>query len=271
MHQFTDSDQDSLRMTQHYVQESLRFPLFFVALLWLIHLHQVVVGWDPGYYGIVARHVVGIRGIFTAPLVHGSWEHLLSNSFPLLVLLFFTQFFYRRVALRAFWLIYMLTGLGVWLFAREVSHIGASGVTYGLVSFLFWSGIFRRSVRAIMLALVIVVLYSGMFAGVLPQQEGISWESHLIGSIIGIFAAFWHKEELEEAEELGRQDPYAEERLQPKEQFLPDDVFEKTKAQRAAEAQAEWERQRIESETQMPYPLLMPPTWTQHNTGTPNP
>jgi membrane associated rhomboid family serine protease len=249
MQDLIDNDQDSLRTARKDLIDSLRFPIFMVALVWLIHIHQALFDWEPGDYGIISRHWIGLKGIFTGPLVHGSWEHLSSNTIPMLLLTFSALFFYRKVAMRAFWMIYLATGTCVWLFAREVSHIGASGVTYGLVAFLFWNGIFRRSIRSIMVALVVMLLYSGMFQGILPDQEGISWESHLIGSIVGIFTAFWFKGELEE-EEKERPDPFADERGVPKQAFLPADIFEKTKAQRETEAlAAELERQRqIEAE-----------------------
>ncbi len=145
--------------------------------------------------------------------------------------------------MQAFWLIYFLTGTAVWLFARPVSHIGASGVVYGLVAFIFWNGIFRRSLRSIILAGIVMLLYSGMFMGVLPDQEGISWESHLLGSLVGIFVAYFFKADLEEEEEEKATDPFADERTTEKRPYLPVDVFEKTKSQRAWEAEEAARRQ----------------------------
>ena len=217
-------------------------------------------------YGIMSRRIWGLQGILTGPLVHGSWGHLASNTFPLFVLTAMTLYFYRKVAMRAFWTIYLLTGVSVWLFARPVSHIGASGVVYGLVSFIFWNGVFRRSLRSIMLAAIVMILYSGMFMGILPEQEGISWESHLLGSLVGIFTSFWFKSELEEEEERP-EDPFADERNQEKQYFLPRDIFEKTKAERFAEAEAlrllEEEKERTQQEDQQRF---YPPFWNQNQT-----
>jgi membrane associated rhomboid family serine protease len=78
----------------------------------------------------------------------------------------------------------------VWLFARPVYHVGASGIIYGLLGFLFFSGIFRRDNRSIAIALLITFLYGGLIWGVLPGARGISWESHLFGGISGIVIAF---------------------------------------------------------------------------------
>ncbi|MDO8366622.1 MAG: rhomboid family intramembrane serine protease [Saprospiraceae bacterium] len=236
-----DSETDSLHLTRQHLLESLRFPLAAVVILWVIHVWQVTDGFDPGAYGIMSRRAWGLRGIVTAPLIHGSWKHLISNTLPLFVLTFISLYFYRKVAMRAFWIIYFLTGVSVWLFARPVSHIGASGVIYGLVAFMFWNGIFRRSLRSIVLAGIVMLLYSGMFLGVLPDQEGISWESHLIGSLAGIFAAFLFKGELED-EETKETEHHFDHGDEEKTYFLPQDIFEQTKAHRAAEAEEEARR-----------------------------
>jgi len=262
---FIDSETDSLELTRKHFYDSIRFPLFVVAMIWLVQLYQWVSGFDPGMYGIMSRRIWGLQGILTGPLVHGSWGHLASNSLPLFVLTAMTLYFYRKVAMRSFWTIYLLTGLSVWLFARPVSHIGASGIVYGLVSFIFWNGIFRRSLRSIMLAAIVMILYSGMFMGILPEQEGISWESHLLGSLVGIFTSFWFKSELEE-EEAHPDDPFADERNQEKQYFLPRDIFEKTKAERFAEAEA----RRLEAEKEQSsgdeHQRFFPPFWNQNQT-----
>ena len=259
---FTDSDNDSLEITRRHFLESLRFPALVIAVLWLVHFYQYISGFDPGMYGIMSRRVWGLTGIFTGPLVHGSWGHLISNTFPMFVLTAITFYFYRKVAMPAFWMIYFLTGASVWLLARPVSHIGASGVVYGLLSFIFWNGIFRRSLRSIILAGIVMLVYSGMFLGLLPDQEGISWESHLLGSLAGIFAAFWFKSELEDEEADARPHSAMGEIGQEKLYFLARDVFEKTKAQRLAEAEEE-RRRREEEARQNPF---FPPYWNQDQT-----
>lgn len=257
MNAIIDSETDSWEITRQHLVESLRFPLAAVALIWCVHVWQVMDGFDPGAYGVMSRRAWGLRGIVTGPLVHGSWRHLISNTVPLFVLAFMSLYFYRKVAMRAFWLVYFLTGAAVWLFARPVSHIGASGVVYGLVSFIFWNGIFRRSLRSIILSGIVMLLYSGMFLGVLPDQEGVSWESHLIGSIAGIFAAFLFKGELEEEEAKDSESHLSLEEREEKTWFLPVDAFEKTKAERIAEAEEETRRRAQDQ---------LPPFWTQDGT-----
>jgi membrane associated rhomboid family serine protease len=198
-------------------------------------------GLNLGWLGVYPRHEFGIKGIFLSPFIHSQdIMHLINNSVPLFVGMAMILFFYKRVAARAIILIYLLTGLGVWIFGRSVLHIGASGVIYGLISFIFWNGIFRRNMKSIVLALIILMLYSGMFLGVLPNQPGISWESHLIGAIVGILVSFIFRQQLEsdEARVIEEDEPrYIQD---PDEDFFLDrDTFEKTKSQRNSN-QTDW-------------------------------
>jgi hypothetical protein len=132
-------------------------------------------------------------GIITGPLVHGDLMHLLSNSFPLILLGIGIMYFYNKIAREVFLWIYFTTGIWVWIVARDAYHIGASGLVYGLVAFLLFSGLFRRDARSIAISLVVIFLYSGMVAGILPTSSSISWESHLLGAFAGIFCAFYFR------------------------------------------------------------------------------
>ena len=222
------------------IYQSIRVPTLILLILWIVQVFQMVTHLSLGWLGVYPRHEVGIKGIFLSPFIHSQdIMHLINNSVPLFVGLAMILFFYRRVAGKAIILIYLLTGLGVWLFGREVLHIGASGVIYGLISFIFWNGIFRRNIKSIVLALIILMLYSGMFLGVLPNQPGISWESHLIGAIVGILVSFTFRNELEADETIHTVSE--EEMFLPEEgdYFLDRDTFERTKTERHRN-QSDW-------------------------------
>jgi membrane associated rhomboid family serine protease len=216
---------------------SLRLPFKFMVVMWGVFLVEAFANLDFGAYGVYPREVFGLRGILFAPLIHDDFRHLLSNSAPIFVLSTIIMYFYRRVAVRSMIMIYLLTGFAVWLFARNVFHIGASGVVYGLLSFVFWSGIFRRSLKSIILALIVTVLYSGYLGGILPNQEGISWESHLLGALVGVFTAYWYKEEIEADEQP--KPPSWEGENNEASYFLNRDVFDKTRAEREMDANEE--------------------------------
>ena len=215
------------------ILRALRFPILFIVMLWIIHTISFITGTRLGFLGVLPREWSGVVGIVTAPMIHGEWQHLISNTVPLALLTAVVFLFFRRVAVKVFLLIYLLSGIGVWLFARPYTHhIGASGVVYGLIAFVFWSGVFRRNLRSIVLSLVILVLYSGYFPGIVPGEEGVSWESHLYGAITGILIAWIFKGKIEE-DEVGEPVPDDDE---PERYFLPRDVFEKTIAEHEAES-----------------------------------
>lgn len=215
--------------------EQLKFPLYFVVLLWAIHITSYLSGYNDVVWGIYPRTTFGLKGILFSPLIHANFKHLISNTVPMLVLGSILNYFYPRVALRSFWMIYLLTGVAVWLFARPGAfHIGASGVVYGLVAFIFWSGIFRRNLRSIVLAAIVTLLYSGMIVGILPNEEGVSWESHLMGGFVGIFTAYFYKEAIEEEERPELRKPEIPEE---KQHFLDRDVFDQTRAERQQQQQ----------------------------------
>jgi membrane associated rhomboid family serine protease len=216
----------------------IKYPILIIIAMWIFHIIYASTGSRLGLIGVYPRHPSGIIGIFASPFLHGDWQHLISNSIPLMVLMTIIFSFFKRVAIKSIVLIYILTGTAVWLFARDVIHIGASGVVYGLVSFVFWNGIFRRNLKSIILALIVTILYSGYFLGILPNQEGISWESHLFGGIVGILVSYFLKDFVELDE---NQDPWADEENQESTYFLPRNTFEKTIAERHQEAlQQKW-------------------------------
>lgn len=223
---------------KHFIN-SLKLPFLFLVLIWTIHLVQSILPIDFGVFGVYPRTFFGLRGILFAPLIHADLPHLISNSAPMFALSAMILFFYKRVAIRSMIMIYLLTGIAVWLFARSVFHIGASGVVYGLVAFVFWNGIFRRNLKSIVLALIVTLLYSGYFLGVLPNQEGISWESHLMGGFIGLFASFWYKNEVETDENKYVPSWELEEEAPENSFFLERDIFERTKREREREEKSD--------------------------------
>ncbi len=213
---------------KHKVVSSIKIPSFFLLILWTIQTVQAVTGFSFARWGIYPLHEEGLIGVISSPMIHGSWMHLINNSFPFFVGFSLMLFFYRRVALKSFVLIYLLTGSLVWLFGKPAFHIGLSGVDYGIISFLFWGGVFRRNIQSIAVALTVVFLYSGMLYGVLPNQPGISWESHLFGAIVGGVIAYLFRNQLEPNQmptpELA--EPYEET------YFFEKDLFEKEKIYR---------------------------------------
>ena len=145
------------------------------------------------WLGVYPGSYKGLIGVITAPLIHGSASHLMSNALPILVLGLAIRYFYYEDSLKIFYLIWLITGTIVWIFARESYHIGASGVVYGFASFIFFSGILRGKVQLLALSLLIAFLYGGMVWGMLPIDAGISWESHVAGGLSGLGVSFFFR------------------------------------------------------------------------------
>jgi membrane associated rhomboid family serine protease len=162
----------------------------FVLLLWLIELLDLLFGLDLARLGVYPREPLGLTGILAAPLVHGSWLHLVSNSFALLVLGSVLLYGYPRTALPLVVLTWLGSGLGVWLFGRASYHFGASGLTHGLMFFIFVSGILRHDRLSIALSMIVFFLYGGMVWTVFPTEPGVSFESHFFGALMGLVGAF---------------------------------------------------------------------------------
>src|ERR1700681_4855810 len=166
-----------------------KMALGFVALLWLIQLLNWALDLGPEDFGVRPRQLAGLPGILFAPLVHGGFAHLIATSPPLLVLGTAMLYLYPSAALRVLPAVYLGTGLAVWLFARGGVHIGASGLIYGLVSYVFVAGLIRRDRRAIAASLLVSFLYGASVWGVFPIERGVSWETHLAAALIRIVLA----------------------------------------------------------------------------------
>lgn len=173
---------------------TIAVPLFSVLLLWIIYWVEIRFHVNLTYLGVQPQSLMGLRGIFFSPFIHGSIDHLYSNSIPLLVLLMALLYFYKPIALKVILWGALFTGLLTWLIADKGSvHIGASGIVYLVSSFLFFKGIWSKHYRLIALSLIVVFLYGSLIWGVLPGEEGISWEGHLSGFLSGIVLAFIYK------------------------------------------------------------------------------
>lgn len=175
---------------------SFIIPGIFVFLMWLSKIVEILFEIDFSQSGIHPLSPDGIQGIVLSPFIHADFRHLINNSLPLFLLSVALFFFYSEVALKVFFYTWILSGLFVWLAGRSAWHIGASGMVYGLASFLFFSGIIRKYFRLVALSLLIVFLYGSMVWGIFPGlYENVSWESHMLGFFAGIALAIAYRKE----------------------------------------------------------------------------
>jgi membrane associated rhomboid family serine protease len=165
-------------------------PVVVIVVIWLVYFIEINFGLNFNKFGIYPQSIIGLRGILFSPFIHSDTTHLINNSVPLFVMLGCLYFFYQKIANRVLFIGLVLTGLLTWVLGRPSYHIGASGIIYLLVSFIFFSGIFRKYYRLIALSLVVVFLYGSMVWYIFPMKERISWEGHLSGFLVGFVFAF---------------------------------------------------------------------------------
>jgi len=170
-------------------QLALKLSLAFVGLLWLIQLSNWMLGLGPADLGVRPRELAGLLGVIFAPLLHGGPDHLVANTPPLIVAGTTLLYLYPRSAPSVLPAIWLGPGIAVWLLGRSAMHLGASGLVYGLVSYIFFAGLLRRDRRAIGAAMLVCFLYGAMIWGVLPIQSNVSWETHLAAGVIGALMA----------------------------------------------------------------------------------
>ncbi|MCB8981699.1 MAG: rhomboid family intramembrane serine protease [Ardenticatenaceae bacterium] len=165
----------------------------FIVLLWIIEIiDQLLFRQSLDNFGVHPRSLIGLWGILWAPFLHRGFQHLIANTGPILVL--GTIIMISR-SVRDFFItsliVILVGGFGTWLIGPADSvHLGASGLIFGYFGFLLISAYFVRSCRSVAIALVVLLLYSGIIWGVLPQGNGISWQTHLFGFVGGWIAAY---------------------------------------------------------------------------------
>lgn len=172
------------------------YPILLTLIMWAVWIIETFWSLDFAKYGLFPLKAEGLPGILLSPFIHKDFDHIVSNTFPFIFLGWSLFYFYRDIAWKVLTLIYLTTGLWVWFMARPAFHIGASGVVYGLVSFLFISGILRRDTRLLAVTFIVTFLYGSVIWGVFPDlfpYRNISWESHLMGLLSGFIWGIYFK------------------------------------------------------------------------------
>jgi membrane associated rhomboid family serine protease len=167
------------------------------ALPWTIQLISVLFSLPIKQFGLKPLEWKGLSGIFTMPLLHADWGHLISNTPAMLLLLFGLFLFYKRDAWQILLYLYLLSGFLTWLMGRASTHIGASGLVYALAAFHFLSGLIKKVHRQRAFALLVAFLYGGFIWAFFPtlyRGTSISWEGHLSGLIAGLLFAFYFRD-----------------------------------------------------------------------------
>lgn len=181
-------DPDYAKQRRAQWPRAFRVSLIFLAVIWgLFMLAQIL---PLTQFGTKPRTLEGLLGIVTMPFIHSGWPHLIDNSLPMFLAMVALFGNYPVMAKRIVFFSIVLTGALVWLFGREVNHIGSSGLFYALLSYLFVSGFLKKDIQSIGISIAIAFMYGSMIWGIFPGKAGISWESHMFGFLVGVFLAY---------------------------------------------------------------------------------
>jgi membrane associated rhomboid family serine protease len=201
---------------------SLIVPIILLFVMYAVKIVEIGFNISLTYLGNYPISLKGLQGILLMPFIHGSWDHLLANTVPFFILCTALFYFYQKISFRVLIGIWILSGIWVWFGGRPSWHIGASGIIYGLSSFIFVSGLVRRDNRMAALALIVTFLYGslvwGVFPDFYPREKNVSWEGHLGGAVAGLIMAIYYRNsgpkrkiyswELEEEEDVETEDSY---------------------------------------------------------------
>lgn len=165
-------------------------PTLLLGSIWVVFLIDGIFNYNLNAHGIFPRTFLGLQGVLFSPFLHGDLSHILNNSLPIFILTFALIYFYREVSLKVLVYGILISGGITWLIGRQSYHIGASGLIYVLVSFIFFKGFITKYYRLMALSFAVVVLYGGMVWYVFPDVDTtISWEGHLAGLLTGFVFA----------------------------------------------------------------------------------
>ena len=176
-------------MTQKLAFEYFAITFLFCLGFVVTHIINNEMHGALGSYGITPRELGSAPYIFSAPFIHGNWQHLLNNLLGFVI--------FSTLCLTKSWRFYLSTsvfviavsGLMIWLFARTSTHIGASGWVFGLWAAAIAHALFNQSLKSILIAALVITAYGSMILGIFPSQDHISYEAHLFGAMAGVMAA----------------------------------------------------------------------------------
>ncbi len=196
---------DIVRKRQSFINKRIKLSvipalilLFFIWIMFVIDYTQVFQ-FNFSRLGIYPLRMNGLVGVISSPFVHASFSHLISNTVPLLIMVSMIFFFYNQIAFKSIALLWVISGILTWILGRNAYHIGASGLVFALVFFLFFSGLFRRYTPLVAVSMIVIFIYGSTIWSIFPISEfidaSLSWEAHFSGAISGFLVALLYRKQ----------------------------------------------------------------------------
>lgn len=186
------------------VKLTLLLALALVLGMGTVYAYDITFNLNLYRFGVFPRTASGLIGILVSPFIHSTdgYSHLFNNSAPIFVLTWLLFYNFRNIAPKVFIIVYLGTGILVWLFARQNYHIGMSGVIYGLAAFLMLGGFLTKHLRVAAISLLVIFLYGSIIWGIFPVDPSISFEGHFFGFFVGALLAFVYRKQLPQPEKF---------------------------------------------------------------------
>lgn len=165
-----------------------------VATWWFVAFFNLYLEISLYSFSMQPKVWTALPSIFSYPFIHGNIEHLINNSLSGFLIFFALFSTYEKISLNVLSITYIFSGILLWFIGEKNSaHIGASSVIYGIAFFLFVAGILSRKSEGLAITFLISAWYGSMIWGIFPfsVKEGVSWEGHLSGAIVGVILACW--------------------------------------------------------------------------------
>ncbi|MDP3268774.1 MAG: rhomboid family intramembrane serine protease [Legionella sp.] len=180
----------SINLIVLQTQKNLNILALILLIPWFIFLITRFIYPQLLLLGIIPRKLVGIPGILFAPLLHADFNHIFFNSIPLLVLSNFILIngflYYLKVTL----LITILSGSAIWCLGKSGLHIGASALITGYWGFLISNIYQEATLTTVILGVLSLYYFAGIFLGIFPREQGVSWQGHLFGLLAGLGTSY---------------------------------------------------------------------------------
>jgi membrane associated rhomboid family serine protease len=160
----------------------------FIGIVWAVFLASGLLPLDK--LALRPRELSGLPGVVTMPFLHGDLKHILSNTFPLLVLLTLLAGS-RAKSWKIVAAILVGSGVLIWLLGPPGEYVGASALVFGLIGFLVAAGFLERRPVPLLIAIVVGVMYGWTaITGILPFDKQVSELSHFLGLVTGVGLAY---------------------------------------------------------------------------------